>query len=93
MCSSDLFVGALELAPVGPGTTVAVRLQGPRMDFYVDGQRYRTIRSSFLQGETRAGLVRKEETRVRQARWRLFMAAPSEAFAPPRQNDPAILLP
>jgi hypothetical protein len=87
------FVAALELAPVGPGTTVAVRLAGPRMDFYVDGQRYRTIRSSFLAGETRAGIVRKEETRVRQARWRLFMTAPSEAFAPPRQNDPAILLP
>lgn len=87
------FVGALELAPVGPGSTVAVRLRGPRMDFYVDGQRYRTIRSSFLQEETRAGIVRKDESRVRQARWRLFLAAPSEAFAPPRQNEPAILLP
>lgn len=87
------FVTALELAPIGPGSTVSVRLQGPRMDFYVDGQRYRTIRSTFLQDETRAGLVRKAESRVRQARWRLFMAAPLDAFAPPRQNDPAIVLP
>lgn len=73
-------LGGIGLATFGPGSTITVRMQGPRLTFYVDGVETKTIEDADLADATGAGLVVASK-KGRDARFAGFAAAP-----PPPEN-------
>jgi hypothetical protein len=63
-------MGTLGLAPIGPGTTLAVRTRGPLIEIRVDGKLLRALVDDYIGAATKVGLVDTDGT---GARWDHFV--------------------
>ncbi len=72
----EFSVGNLGVVPVADGTTVAVEMQGPNLEFFVDGVSALQVEDPELAFETRAGLSLREPAGATTARWSNFSFTP-----------------
>jgi hypothetical protein len=76
-------VGNTGLSPVKAGTVAAIRMEGPAIEFMLDGKVKRRVNNPLLQNATRTGLIGRGP-KVGEARWDGFRAGPAVVSAVPK---------